>query len=86
MLVNQLFRGASSTVRLAVHRETKEKVAIKILKKSTMTEEDYIGLYNEVLILQNVDHPNVVKMIEVYEDNTYFCIVLERMKGGEIYS
>jgi len=25
-------------------------------------------------------------MIEVYEDNTYFCIVLERMKGGEIYS
>jgi serine/threonine protein kinase len=69
-----------------VHRETKEKVAIKILKKSTMTEEDYIGLYNEVLILQNVDHPNVVKMIEVYEDNAYFCIVLERMKGGEIYS
>ena len=51
-----------------------------------MTEEDYIGLYNEVLILQNVDHPNVVKMIEVYEDNAYFCIVLERMKGGEIYS
>jgi serine/threonine protein kinase len=81
-----LSRGASSIVRLAVHRETKEKVAIKILKKSTMTEEDYIGLYNEVLILQNVDHPNVVKMIEVYEDNTYFCIVLERMKGGEIYS
>lgn len=69
-----------------MHRETKDQVAIKILKKSTMSEEDYIGLYNEVLILQNVDHPNVVKMIEVYEDNTYFCIVLERMKGGEIYS
>ena len=33
-------QGASATVRLGKHRETKEAVAIKILSKKKMTEED----------------------------------------------
>ena len=49
-----------------------------------MTEEDRIGLINEIDILKQVDHPNIVKLIDVYEDATTFSLVLELMTGGEV--
>lgn len=49
-----------------------------------MTEEDRIGLLNEIDILKQVDHPNIVKLIDVYEDSQTFSLVLELMTGGEV--
>lgn len=31
-----------------------------------------------------IDHPNVVKLYEIYEDDMYFYMVLEIMTGGEV--
>jgi calcium/calmodulin-dependent protein kinase I len=50
-----------------------------------MTEEDRIGLLNEIDILKQVDHPNIVKLIDVYEDSQTFSLVLELMTGGELF-
>ena len=49
-----------------------------------MSEEDRIGLQNEIEILKQVDHPNIVKLIEVYEDDKHFFLVMELMTGGEV--
>lgn len=49
-----------------------------------MTEEDRIGLQNEIDILQNVDHPNIVKLYEVFEDDKTYSLVIELMTGGEV--
>ena len=49
-----------------------------------MTEEDRVGLINEIDILKQVDHPNIVKLIDVYEDDSTFSLVLEMMSGGEV--
>ena len=49
-----------------------------------MTEEDRVGLINEIDILKQVDHPNIVKLIDVYEDDSTFSLVLEMMLGGEV--
>ena len=49
-----------------------------------MSEEDRVGLINEIDILKQVDHPNIVKLIDVYEDDTTFSLVLELMQGGEV--
>ena len=54
--------------------------------RGKMTEEDRIGLINEIDILKQVDHPNIVKLIDVYEDATTFSLVLELMTGGEVSS
>jgi len=32
-----------------------------------------------------VDHPNIVKMQDVYDDEDHFYIVLELMTGGELF-
>ena len=78
-------QGAFATVRRGKHRETKEPVAIKILSKRKMTEEDIVGMQNEIEILTNVDHANVVKLIATYEDKGHYCLVMELMEGGELF-
>ena len=49
-----------------------------------MTEEDRVGLQNEIDILKQVDHPNIVKLHDIYEDDKYFFLVMELMLGGEV--
>jgi calcium-dependent protein kinase len=49
-----------------------------------MTPEDKVGLENEIEILKQVDHPNIVKLLDVYEDEKHFFLVMELMTGGEV--
>jgi len=78
-------QGAFATVRKGKHRVTGDRVAIKILSKRKMTEEDIVGMQNEIQILTSVDHPNVVKLIDTYEDKGHYCLVMELMHGGELF-
>lgn len=50
-----------------------------------MTEEDRVGLQNEIDILKQVDHPNIVKLHDIYEDEKYFFLIMELMTGGELF-
>ena len=50
-----------------------------------MSEEDRVGLQNEIDILKQVDHPNIVKLHDVYEDEKYFFLIMELMTGGELF-
>jgi len=52
--------------------------------RENLSEEDRIALQNEIDILMQVDHPNIVKMQDVYDDEDHFYIVLELMTGGEV--
>lgn len=49
-----------------------------------MSEEDMVSLENEVDILMKADHPNIVKLFAIYEDDSSFYMVLEYMTGGEV--
>ena len=46
--------------------------------------EDKIALQNEIDILTQVDHPNIVKLYEIFEDETTYYLVMELMTGGEV--
>jgi calcium-dependent protein kinase len=39
----------------------------------------------EIEILRQVDHPNIVKLIDVFEDEKHWCLVMELMTGGELF-
>jgi calcium-dependent protein kinase len=43
-------------------------------------------LQNEIDILKTVDHPNIVKLYDVYEDEDTYYLVMELMLGGEVFS
>lgn len=77
--------GAFATVRKGKHRQSQEKVAIKILSKRKMNEDDIVGMQNEISILSTIDHPNVVKLVDTYEDKGHYCLIMELMQGGELF-
>lgn len=42
-------------------------------------------LKREIQILQEVDHPNIIRLIEVHEDVKYLHLITELYTGGELY-
>jgi serine/threonine protein kinase len=35
--------------------------------------------------LKSIDHPNIVKLLDVFEDEKRLCLVMELMEGGELF-
>eukprot|EP00347_Sterkiella_histriomuscorum_P014917 403359020 len=77
--------GAFGEVRMCVHRETGAQRAVKVLRKSHMDDDEKKMLFNEINILRELDHPNIVKMYEFFEDEKRYYIVTEICKGGELF-
>ena len=40
---------------------------------------------NEIKILKEIDHPNIIKIIEYYESKRSLYIVTEYLDGGELF-
>jgi len=84
-LEGDLGQGSFATVKRATNKTSGEKVAIKIISKQQLSEDDKLGLQNEIDILTHVDHPNIVKLFEVFEDVDSYSLVMELMTGGELF-
>ena len=81
-----LGKGAFGKVYKGVDRHNPEfKVAIKVLNKSNMSEEDLKTVMTEVDLLRKVDHPNIVEYFETYDDKNYLYLVMELCTGGELF-
>lgn len=80
-----LGEGMDGEVRKAVHYKTGEEYAVKVITKSAMDEDEVLALNNEINILSEIDHPNIVKLHEAYETDDKLYIVMELMKGGELF-
>ncbi|KAJ3274635.1 hypothetical protein HDV01_002477 [Terramyces sp. JEL0728] len=78
--------GEFGKVKLGYHITSGEEVAIKFIKKdSVTTTEKRFKLQREIGILRTVSHPNLVHLIEVIENDTHIGMVLEYASGGELF-
>jgi len=77
--------GAFGEVRRAIHLQTNVTRAVKIIKKSLTCKEQQESLINEVNILKMIDHPNIMKVFEFFQDEECFYIVSEYCNGGELF-
>jgi calcium-dependent protein kinase len=78
--------GSFGKVFLAVNKNDKDmKIAIKVINKNKLTEDDMGALKNEVSLMQQVDHPNIVKYYETYDDKKYIYLCMELCTGGEMF-
>lgn len=59
--------------------------AIKIIDKAYQSKEEQEKLINEVQILRTIDHPNIIKVFEFYQEPQRFYIVTELCQGGELF-
>ena len=51
-----------------------------------MSDEDKVALETEIEILMQIDHPNIVKLFKVYDEEDHWCLVMELMEGGDLFS
>ena len=49
-----------------------------------MPDDKRNKLIAEIEILRELDHPNIIKLYEVYEDNSMYHLVTEYCVGGSI--
>lgn len=79
--------GAFAEVWLGTHKRTGDIRAIKIFKKSEIPEEEIESrsVLAEVEILRTLDHPNILKVYEYFEDQDHYYIVMEYCEGGDIF-
>jgi len=77
--------GAFGEVRVCVHRESGAQRAVKVLRKAHMDEDEKRMFFNEINILKDLDHPNLLKMYEFFEDEKRYYIVTDICKGGELF-
>lgn len=50
-----------------------------------MDNKEKLRLKYEIDLLKNLDHPNIVKLFEVFEDKTSMYLVTELCSGGELF-
>lgn len=59
--------------------------AVKMLSKTKLSKEEIADIAKEIAIITELDHPNILKVFEQYEDKKYLYIVTELIEGGELF-
>jgi len=55
--------------------------AVKIIELSQMTETEKVRLKYEIDILKNLNHPNILRLYEVFQDKRQIFLVTELCEG-----
>ena len=84
-LIKCLGKGAFGEVYLTSRQGSKQKYATKkIDKKYVSRPKAKKYLDNEIKILKEVDHPNIIKLYEVKETTQFFYLIMELCNGGSL--
>uniref|UniRef100_A0A6Q2XQ68 Protein kinase domain-containing protein n=1 Tax=Esox lucius TaxID=8010 RepID=A0A6Q2XQ68_ESOLU len=59
--------------------------SIKIVNREKLSESVLMKVEREIAILKLIEHPHVLKLHDVYENNKYLYLVLEHVSGGELF-
>ncbi|XP_068440408.1 serine/threonine-protein kinase SIK3 homolog isoform X2 [Clinocottus analis] len=78
-------KGNFAVVKLATHIITKAKVAIKIVDKTQLDEENLKKIFREVQIMKLLKHPHIIRLYQVMETERMIYLVTEYASGGEIF-
>ena len=85
-------------VRIARHTKTKQYAAVKIVSKTALVNsrmslstlaEDHErilqGIEREIVIMKLIEHPNIMRLYDVWETSTELYLILEYVEGGELF-
>lgn len=80
----EIGHGAYGKVYLVTSKRTKKQFACKQMNKRKITNKERFKV--EIDLLKATDHPNIVKLYELYEDKVYLYLIMELCQGGELFA
>ena len=81
-LKEKLGEGAYGCVYKVQQKATNYLRAVKAIKKKHVDSTEF---YNEIEVLKALDHPNIIKLFDCYQDKNYYYMVLEYCSGGDLF-
>ena len=83
---HKLGKGKFGLVKLGIDEKTGQKVAIKIMNKNSMDSSDLELVRTEIEILKVCQHPNIIRLYNVFENADYLYIIMEYCSGGDLFT
>ncbi|KAF9432874.1 hypothetical protein BGZ76_010193 [Entomortierella beljakovae] len=86
LLLQTLGEGEFAKVKLGMHAESGEEVAIKLIRRQSVDNTPRINkIGREISVLRTIRHPNIISLFDVIETERYIGIVIEYASGGELF-
>ena len=82
-ILKKLGEGSYGKIYKVKNKDTEEIYAMKQMDKIKIQQN--LELFkNEIEIMSILNHPNICKLYEVYEDSKFFYLIIEYCEGGEL--
>lgn len=82
-----LGKGGFGEVWKVIHKKTNNIYVIKVIDKKNIIEQKLVEQMNrEIEIMYKVDHPHIVKLVNHFEDDSKFYLILHYASKGQLYS
>ena len=82
IIIKELGKGSYASVKLAINKYNRNKYAIKIYSKKTLLDPQKKSIVNnEIKILKQLDHINIMKLYEVIDTVKYLYLIMEYIDG-----
>ena len=85
-LISKTQQESFWNIYLTSKEGTETKYVTKVIKKEKIWNNDRKYIDGEISILKDINHPNLVKLIEVKENAEYIYIIFEYCNGGDLQS
>jgi len=81
----KLGEGSFGSVNACSNKFTGVTRAVKSMPKSLMNQKQHDAFEREIAIMKIMDHPNIIKLFESFEDKRNIYLILELCNGGELF-
>lgn len=87
ILKEDIANGKFGLIKKGINKKTNEEVAVKVLLKENLTEEDKVLIYTEIEVMKVLDNmQNIIHLHSTYETSESYYIVMEYCQGSSLLS
>jgi len=83
-LIDDISKDNFGEIKLGINYLTKDKVEVKIIDKTLFNEEEFEQIRRGISVMKTLNHPNITKLIDVFENSKYVFVIMEYTKFGSL--
>ncbi|KAF9456734.1 other/ULK/ULK protein kinase [Collybia nuda] len=84
VIVGDIGKGSFATVYKGYHEGTRQHVAIKTVKRDTLSAKLFDNLQSEIQILKSLSHRHITRLIDIVRAERYIYLIMEYCAGGDL--